>query len=224
MKKFLSFATLLTPLLVASFCLAKGEGKTPMRVDVVSSPEPVSIYCVPDGSGNPLTTAFTYGGNVVDGTVWVRLSIGNLRVADVPAEDILLVPGGDAYHLCGEEGAVCGTGTTDADGEMALTGPIAGGGHADPSGEGARIVVDTRVLNRRYQATSEPFPLYMNSSDITADGVVDILDVVALAEDQAKLYDEGIYSYRSDLNWDGEIDQIDADMLGDAYGGACSPE
>ena len=135
----------------------------------------------------------------------------------------MLVPGGNAYHLCGADGAVCGAGTTDNEGIIELTGPIAGGGYAEP-GDGARVEVDTRYLNRRYKATSAPFPLYMNSADINGDGVVDILDVVTMAGDKAKLYDEGVYSYRSDLNWDGEIDQTDADMLGDAYGRACVAE
>ena len=225
MKKSFFFAILVALLLGASVSFP-GQQPDKLRVSIIGAYPPVSIYSIPDGSGYPLTMAFASGGMIDDGTVSLRLTFepSGIPAVGVPAEDILLVLGGDAYHLCGDEGAVCGTGTTDSEGYIDLTGPIAGGGHSDPSGEGARVEVETRYLGRKYMAVSKPFPLYMNSPDINGDGVVSLIDVTMFASDKGQFDNEGLYSYRSDFNWDGVIDQTDVDMLGDAYGRACVAE
>jgi len=225
MKRSL-FIILCSSLLLSASVSFPGQQPDQLRVSIIGAYPPVSIYSVPDGSGYPLTMALTYGGTIVDGTVSVRLTFepSGVPAVGVPAEDILLVPGGNAYHLCGEEGAVCGTGVTDSEGYIDLTGPIAGGGHSDPSGQGARVEVETRYLTRKYHAVSRFFPLYMNSPDIDGDGVVDLADVTDFASDKYQFDYEGVYSYRSDFNWDGAIDQSDVEMLGAAYGSACIAE
>jgi len=211
-------------ILVSSVAFAgKKPGSNSMNIDVdYGFMEPVSIFSAPDGSGYPLTRAFTFGGTEIDASITVTLTTtGGLPMSGVPAEDILLVLGGNFYHLCGEDGAVCGIGVTDGDGVMILDGPIVGGGYSDPDGTPAHIEVSTYFLGRILSAVSQSIPLYMNSPDINGDGTVNLLDVTLLAGDRDKFDRLGKYNYRSDFNWDGVIDDIDSDMLSESWSASC---
>ena len=221
MRKFVLACLIL--MLVSSVCMASRKpGSSSISIDVdYGFTEPVSIFSAPDGSGYPLTRAFIFGGTEVDASLTVSLKVGSTAMWGIPAEDIVLVLGGNFYHLCGEDGAVCGIGFTDGDGVMILDGPIAGGGYAEPDGHGAHIEVNTYFLNVTFFDSSQSFPMYMNSPDINGDGVVNLLDVTIHASDQDKFDRLGRYSYRSDFNWDGIINEIDQDMLSEFYGASC---
>jgi hypothetical protein len=175
--------------------------------------EPVSVYTLPDGTGDPLTECFLNGGGRADATIQVTLEVdAYLALAGVPAEDLWLAPlHGVDLVTCGGPPLVA-DGPTDADGRTSFSGAFAAGGSLGPgSNDGLLIIYNGLVC-----VDSPLLPIAINSPDISGDGVVDISDVVLFSATYS-----GAYSYRCDFYWDGAINLVDLIQMARGFGSRC---
>jgi hypothetical protein len=176
---------------------------------VTAATEPVSVYVVPNGGGDPLTLAFGFGGTRIDATITLfMLDINDNPIPYYPQEDIWLESDGD-FVFC--PAGTLADGNTDANGITHFTQPLQAGGASQPEGGWGTMVMISG------QALEQPgFEIDFNSADINGDLAVNLSDLVLLAQDR-----EGSYQYRSDLYWDGAINLSDVVLLARGYGADC---
>jgi len=182
-----------------------------IHVDVsVATEGPVSLFCAPDGSGTPFTEACGPGGTVVDATITLILydDFGQ-PVPGYPREDLWLEGTGGGLISC-YPGGTCPDAHTDANGTTRWTSPLSAAGHTAP-GEGLVVVV-----NGDFPEGGSLPDFRTNSSDINADGQVNLSDVEFFAVDF-----HGSYDYRSDFLWDGDVNLSDVVFLARTLGAQC---
>lgn len=218
MSKHIIFALAIILLLVASVALGSKKPAPPgagLIIEVNKAiGEPISIFCVPDGSGYAISSSFAYKGGLVDPLMTVKVMDEFSRpLAGIPADKILLGPAGNKNSFCGNAGAVVSSGSTDQDGIIPLNGVVRGSGYVAPTGDGLFVM----VTDGTDVGESGPIGVYMNSADINNDGVVDSGDMDLFNRDMGFKY-----NYRCDFNWDGAIDVIDQTMLSAAMGKSCN--
>ena len=172
---------------------------------------PVSVYTLPDGTGDPLDYCYAQGGSPVDATIWLQVMDGlGAPIAHYPAEDLWLTYTNNGQISCGPVAASADHPTDEA-GLTTFTGPFAWGGQMDPAGpELLSIVINNEVL------PIAPFEIYYNSPDINGDLVVDLADIALFNLDFF-----GSYSYRIDFNWDGVNNLTDAGQFQSELGRRC---
>ncbi len=169
---------------------------------------PLSLFSAPDGGGNPFTQAFGPNGQTVDGTLTIILyddmpPWGN-PVANYPKADIWL----EDHHgeLVSCQGGTIPDEDTDDVGMTFWTHPLRVGSHAEPvDGNQLAIVVTGWILDSpsledfRINSADLNGDLHVNLSDIAMfvgtyfgtydyasdfhwDGVLNLADIVLLAE------------------------------------------
>jgi len=176
-----------------------------------SDPTPVSIWILPDGSGLPLDQAQGPGGVTVSMSIQVLLFTpdGNphsgIEPHEVWIEDLL---GEVSLCLPGWHPDVW----NQAEGEFFFTGSPAGGGsraHADNNNPFRVMVCNGPLWDPVYN-------LAVNSPDINGDLQVNLVDLSLFGQDF-----HGVYAYRSDFVWDGQVNLLDLAVLGGALGLEC---
>ncbi|MFO7581993.1 FlgD immunoglobulin-like domain containing protein [Guyparkeria sp.] len=173
--------------------------------------QPVSVFVLPDGSGDRLDDANLFGGGAVDATITLTLYDANYDpIAGYPAEDLWLETEWGSLRFC--EGSGIADANTDANGMTTFSGPFRGGGHSDPGGGDLLFV----MVAGDALASGPPLEIYFNSADINGDLRVDEADEDLFASDLA-----GGYNYRSDFNGDGVVNLSDATLFHGGFGASC---
>lgn len=171
----------------------------------------VSVFCVPDGSGDSLTAAQLFGGvQRVDATLTVNLvNEDNCQPWILPAEEVWL--GSTSGYLANCLLGTIADDSTIPDGQTTFSGTLATGGYMGPSPFDQLCVIVNGV------AVGAQVPnVRINSADINGNGAVDLSDVVVFSQDIL-----GAYDYRSDFVWDGVINLKDVVKLAAAWGSDC---
>ena len=175
---------------------------------------PLSLFSIPDGTGNPLTLAFDQNGQLVDGTLTIQFfdsfpPWGN-PVPYFPREDIWLMDLDDDLVLC-PSGTIPDS-DTDMDGRTTFTGPFFLGGHVEPGG-GNEVVffINGWVLDSPALAA-----LRFNSADLDGDLSVNLTDIYLFTQ---AYY--GPYEYSADFRWDGVVNLSDLAFLASSVGANC---
>lgn len=178
---------------------------------------PVSLFCDPAGTGEPLIRARamdTPYGRWVDATIWVELlDLGGDPVPGYPAEDLWLETVGDDLVLC--EGGLRADAPTAPDGRTLFTGAIRCGGFLQGGG-GTRLRVGTAHGPVTWSSLAD---LSLTSTDLDGDLVVTLSDVVIFAQRYlASGYDPSI-----DYYFDGTINLSDLVFMAEHRNLACPP-
>jgi hypothetical protein len=172
-----------------------------------SGPQWLSVMIVPDGSGDSLEQAMLPDGSRTSGVVTVQLLDG----AGYPAVNYeyqnITLNGADPIFFPCFWGNLA-NGSTDANGVTEFRDPIRGGGSTSSL---AQVRLVGAPLN-----SSAGLALKFNSPDLNADRHVNLFDIVIFAED---FY--GLYNYRSDFLWDGEINLSDVSRMAQHLGAYC---
>lgn len=169
--------------------------------------DPVSILVVPDGTGAPFMSSRTIEGDVVDATIRVQLMAWDengpmgLVGPGYPFEDIWLEATDDHSRGCERYPVAMADGPTDEESWATFTLPPRSGGWTQG-------VVDVYVAGQ--PGSAGPYdipslPISFNSPDISADGVVNLTDIVYFTGDLVA----ADAPFRSDLVWDGVINLSD---------------
>lgn len=170
--------------------------------------ETVSVFSIPDGSGNPLSSVFIFGGNQVDGTVTVTLvDDAATPIFNFPLEDLWLESNTPAIVLCA--GGSVADDPTDVNGQATFSGALQAGGW----GEGLVVWVGGVVNAPLAQV---PLDYKFNSPDMNLDLIVNLTDIVLFAQDYF-----GGYNYRADYYYDGVINLSDIVLLAQGNGATC---
>jgi hypothetical protein len=178
--------------------------------------EEVSIFVLPDGSGPPLNQAMLFGGHIADSGITVSLVDSQFSpIPHFPGEDIWLDSEVSTITSCSSYQNVgfVFEGVTDFNGEITFTGSPAGGGWSEGP---VWVYLNGNRAMGPDQVPHSPLNIRFNSADINADAVVDLLDVTLFVEDYF-----GDYQYRSDFNWDGELNLMDVVLLVKGIGRRC---
>ena len=181
---------------------------------VFPTSEPLSLFCLPDGTGNPPIEAFNALGQTVDGTLTITLYSeippwGD-PVPNYPREDIWLMDDFGQLAVC--PGGSIPDANTDAQGRTSWTLPMELGGHAEPGGDN-RLGISISGWDL-YSPGLDDFRL--NSSDLDGNRVVNLSDVVLFTRG---FY--GPYDYSCDFRWDGTVNLSDLALLASSLGAAC---
>ncbi len=161
--------------------------------------EQVSLLCVPDGTGRPLTEALTIWGSEIDATITIELidAYGD-PIAGYPAEDVWLETTLGSMSQC-PAGTIADD-PSDINGQLFMTGALYAGGCSDrQSGEEISVLVNGAPI------WGHEMDILVNSPDLNADLVVDLSDVVLFSQ----TYLSGVYDYAADLHFDGIISLSD---------------
>ena len=168
---------------------------------------PVSVCVWPDGRPAVVHLA---GGIPTDAVLRIRVIDLDLQpVPGVALADLAWFDGSGPGAVCADPRAGPVTG---ADGWVAV--PFRGGGHrtADEASPALLTLNACPQLELRI-----PTPIHFNSPDISGDLRVDLSHVPLFARD----YYEGRGAYRSDFDWDGQVNLSDLVVLAGALGVQC---
>ena len=164
--------------------------------------EAVSLLVSPDGNGTAFEEARTIGGEVVDASIGFRLvdEFGS-PIAMYPFEDVYLdLSASNARHCAGYP-VILADADSGPDGRMRFSGSVRGGGWIDQPLPLTISGMPAQLPGGEFLA---PFPIHLNSPDISGDGIVDLTDIVLFAGDLG-----GGAGYRSDFIWDGDVNLSD---------------
>jgi len=170
-------------------------------------PETLTLFVVPDGSGDIFDQASLPYGGTADATITMTLMDASwLPVAAFPAEDMWLESEDDGLVQC-----VAGTiadANTDTDGKARWLEPLLAGGQSQ-----ALTVIK---INGMLLELTSGVRLSFNSPDINGDLRVDLTDMQLFAVDFFSSYD-----FRSDFHRDGIVNLSDIPPMALAIGVAC---
>jgi hypothetical protein len=175
----------------------------------------VSVYTLPDGSGDPLSNAYHWNGvpghapSRVNATIVLTLLYFGEPVVGYPAEDMWLQTSHNGLVLC--PGGSIADKNTDIYGMTTFSGPIFGGGATDPEGGELCLVFVGGIACPDLSAD-----IQFNSPDMNSDRMVNLSDVVMFAD-----VFFGDYDYAADFRWDGVIDLSDVVLLAQGLGAEC---
>jgi|GEM_PF-1212842 len=179
-----------------------------------ATPGPLSLFCLPDGSGNPFTEAYNSLGQKVDGTLTLTLyddfpPRGD-PVPDFPREDIWLMDLQGTLVSC--PGGLIPAANTDANGMTHWEQPALAGGRVDPgSGNGWTVFVVGWTLD-----APGLIEFRANSADLDGNLAVTLTDVWLFT--QAFF---GPYDYAADFRWDGVVNLSDLALLAGSLEASC---
>lgn len=159
------------------------------------------VFNLPDGSGAAFSEAVSDAYAPIDATITVTLlNASGIPIPNFPMEDLYLVNSGLA--VCG--GFATADANSDANGMTQWSNPLAGGGFAQgltvimvsgaplESGPGEAVSFNSTDINGDLLVDlldvvqfSQDFGGYSFRSDFVYDGVLDLVDVVKLAQTQA---------------------------------------
>lgn len=166
---------------------------------------PVSICLLPDRESR----GFLAGGIATE--VVLRFPVALIGAAAQP-DDIIPVEwwnGGPAV-LCG---SFVNEVTRDENGWVSLLPDLRGGGHCGPDETGDITLWIPVCPNQMLELGSA---VYFNSPDINGDLRVDLSDMPLFVGDFFRAY-----TYRSDFNWDGQVNLSDLVMMTQGLGSSC---
>ena len=169
--------------------------------------ETLTLFVVPDGSGETFDRAFLPYGGRADATItlWLR-DANNDPVPNFPREDMWLVSEDGGLFLC-PAGSIADA-NTDGQGTAFWTQPLRSGGHSEGRTE-------VRVNGSPVELSSG-VRLGFNSPDINGDLTVNLTDVQIFTTD---FY--GPFDFRSDFYRDGSVNLSDLAEMAHAFGAGC---
>ena len=194
----------------ASFAVA---GVPDLSLSTASGPaEACVLYNVPNATGNDFTQAVAVTGFAdVDATIRLTLVDGlGAAIVNYPLEDMYLES--SEGGLVGCSGGTTADQTTDATGATLWQAPLAASGATSTYTDLTVVMINGAALT-----SNGGLSLAHNSSDINADGLVNLSDVTEFAKD---FYDV-TYNFRSDFAFDLQVNLSDIVPLAQAMGGAC---
>jgi len=168
--------------------------------------ETLSLFCLPDGTGDAFAEAYLQGGARADATITLIINdwYGN-PIAHFPAEDIWIASQDRGMVPCGN--AAFADADTDAAGETRWSRPLSAGGHSQ-----TLCIV---YINGDALTSNGGLPLSFNSADIDGNGVVNLTDAGFFTSYL------GGWSYAGDFNNDGVVNISDAGMIAGSLGTSC---
>jgi len=214
MKTMICIAIVMTSFSLGLIASAMAEWDIVCNFDPIKQGR-VSVYTLPDGSGDPLSYAYQWDGvpgnqpSRVDATITLTLLYYGDPVYSYPREDMWLATSLGGLVLC--PGGSIADSNTDQNGQTTFSLPIYGGGASDPAAGEECIVMVAGM-----QCPDEGVDLQFNSPDINGDLVVNLTDVVYFVQ----IY-EADYDYAADFYWDGTINLSDIVLLAGGLGAMC---
>jgi hypothetical protein len=173
---------------------------------VTAAAEPVSVYTLPDGGGDPLHACCAFGGAKIDASITLQLLDWDFSpISGVPAEDMWLES--DGVNFC--PGGAIADGDTDAGGITTWRSAPAGGAASQPE-------AGTRVMVIGMSLPQPDLDIRFHSPDLNGDRQVNLTDVVHFIQDYM-----GGYDWCSDFHWDGVLDLSDVVLLAQGIGKGC---
>jgi len=175
----------------------------------------VSVFTLPDGSGDPLNDCKTYSDIMplpADATITVTLNdVAGNPIYGYPAEDIWIETEFGGLILCCAAGSIADR-DTDIDGITKISGTVCGGGWSDAE-IGERTVV--KINQEELPLTGSGFILF-NSADVNGDCVINLVDVITFTHN----FFEG-HHYSCDFFPDQSINLSDVVLLARSFGVSC---
>lgn len=170
-------------------------------------PEILTLFVVPDGSGETFDRASLPYGGQADATItlWVRDALDD-PLPNFPREDMWLVSVDGGLIPC-PAGSIADA-NTDSQGATRWTQPLHAGGHSESLTE---VMVNGSPLE-----STTGVRLGFNSPDINGDLTVNLTDVQIFTAD---FY--GGFDFRSDFNRDETVNLSDLPQMAQAFGAGC---
>lgn len=165
-----------------------------------------SVYNLPNGGGHRVDNCYRSGGTRINATITLTLrDVNNVPIYQYPWADLWLdtADGGLAY--C--SGGTTADRDTDVNGQTVWTGTL----FAGCSGIGTVIVVSGAVM------TGTVLGVNHNSPDINCNLAVNLSDLSLYAQDVFG----GVYKYRSDFYYDGNLNLSDLVLMAQGAGAVC---
>jgi hypothetical protein len=170
--------------------------------------ETAVLFNVPNGGGAAFTDAVIPGQVVVDATITLTLVDGSgTAIPNFPFEDAWIESADGGMVAC--IGGATADANTDALGQTQWQTPLQAGGASE-----ALTVV---YISGAPLTSSAGVAISHNSTDLNADGVVNLTDVPIFAGD----FYGGVYQFRSDFAYDGAVNLSDVVRLAQSLGAAC---
>ncbi len=167
--------------------------------------EQVSIFSIPDGTGDPLNNAFVFGGGRTNATVTLTVVDDAMTpIFNYPAEDMWIESDTPDIVLC-LDGSIADA-NTDVNGQTTFSQALKAG----LNGAGLKVIINSDPL------TQEPLDFLFNSPDMSGDLVVNLTDIVLFAD----IYFTA-YGYAADFYWDGVVNLSDIVLLAQGIGASC---
>ena len=165
-----------------------------------------SVYSLPNGGGHPVNNCFRLGGQRHNATI-------TLTLLDVNSNPIFQYPWADLWLDTGDGALVYCPAGTSADRDTDVLGQTTWSRNlfAGSSGIGTVILVSGNTL------TQAPLNINHNSPDINGSLLVNLSDVTLFAQDIFG----GVYRYRSDFYWDGNLNLSDLVLMSQGTGAGC---
>jgi hypothetical protein len=172
-----------------------------------AGPETAVLFNIPNGGGAAFTDAAIIGG-AVDATITLTLVDGSgTPIPNFPFEDAWIESADGGMVAC--TGGATADFNTNASGVTSWVTPLQAGGSSQ-----ALTVV---MISGAALTSSAGLAISHNSADITGDGLVNLTDVPLFAGD----FYGGVYAFRSDFSYDGNVNLSDVVKLAQALGAAC---
>jgi hypothetical protein len=169
--------------------------------------ETLTLFVVPDGSGDTFDQATLPYGGTEDATITLLLLDGSYDpIANFPMEDIWLESRDAGLVPC--PGGTTPDANTDAAGITTWSAPLRAGGYS-------QAIADVLVNGSRLEYASG-LALSFNSPDINGDLKVDLTDMQLFAVDFFSSYD-----FRADFHRDGIVNLSDIPQMALAIGADC---
>lgn len=207
-----------TPALATGVCEPCAAGPAVATV-ASAAPGPVSLFLLPDGSGDRFDDAQSWSGVAgeapvrVDATITVELTDGGgAPIVGAAADAMALGSSAGSLSGCGVLGA---DGPSDANGIMTFaSAPLASG--VSDLGAGELLTLAGVDFETQYLGGGDGLDVRFNSADLNGDLSVGLTDVALFAEAYV-----GEYSYAIDYVWDGSNSIADIGLLASALGSGC---
>ncbi len=169
--------------------------------------ETLTLFVVPDGSGETFDRAFLPYGGQADATITLWLLDANYDpLPNFPREDMWLVSVDGGLIPC-PAGSIADA-NTDSQGTTRWTQPLHAGGHSEG-------LTEVRVNGSMLESTTG-VRLGFNSPDINGDLTVNLTDVQIFTTDFYADFD-----FRSDFHRDGSVNLSDLAEMAHAFGASC---
>ncbi len=169
--------------------------------------ETLTLFVVPDGSGDTFDQATLPNGGTEDATITLLLLDGNYDpIASFPAEDMWLESRDAGLIPC--PGGTTADANTDAAGTTTWAAPLHAGGNS-------QAITDVIVNGARLEL-APGLALSFNSPDINGDLTVDLTDVQLFVMDFFSSF-----NFRSDFHRDGIVNLSDIPQMALAVGSSC---
>lgn len=203
LRRFLLGALVMS---LASFAVAGVPDLNASTATIDASANGASVFVVPNGLGEPLTSAYLDGGDVVDATITLTLiDTAGDPIFLYPFEDLWVATSGGSLGFC--SGGTNPDQSTDVNGQTTFTGPFAAGGNT--FGETAQVIVAGAAL------AGAGLDLVFNSPDFNGDLAVTISDIGTFTP----LI--GGTAFEADFNRDGVVGISDIGRFVPAIGSGC---